>query len=82
MQRISSFKTILAVVAIFLVMPGVLASFNGQVPACDPPYCPNPCPAEYTNCTYEWIMESPSNFALAMFLAAMGYTVYVCCYVD
>ncbi len=78
-QRISTLKKIMVVVAVVLLLPSMLASFNGNVPACEPPYCPNPCPAGYTDCTYDWVMESPTNFAFAMYLMSMGYTIIVCC---
>ena len=75
--RISSFKKVMAVVAVLLILPSILASF--QNPVCEPPYCDNACSEGHYDCTYDWMMSSPSNFALAMYLMMQGYTVLVCC---
>jgi hypothetical protein len=75
--HITPFKKVVAVVAIILLLPSILASFT--VPVCEVPNCPDECTQGTHDCTEWWVLQSPENFALAFFLTLLGYTILVCC---
>lgn len=76
--QLTPFKKVMAVVAIILVLPSVLASFT--VPVCEVPYCPDECSPGTHDCTEWFMMRSPENFALIFFLTLLGYSILVCCH--
>jgi hypothetical protein len=75
MKRTSVLHVLLAIVAVLLVAPATLSSYQ----SCEPPQCPETCESGTHDCTNEWCESSWEHWTTCMYLWANGYSVVVCC---